>query len=430
MSTINIVGMISLDVMWLPKTESKMRLGGIVHACRTLWALGVSYNVYFFAPNYLINHAIQYLKNMNANIVKPIGVILENPAVMLIGNPDETKDQHYEYLMSEHQTIDYTGLDEIPQTNEDFIVFVGEYDLSKIFNKIKGKIHLDIANNSTHKPQKLSSIITSTSSKQFLETGTKNPDHFLKQLQNDWSADIAILKENRGGSRIFTSQGRFEITAQVTPIIHSVGVGDCYNTAFVALLKTETVQTAATLASWFAAEYAKTTFPEIFKTNVQNILQTFNHFGCLAEGIYVPWEIREKLNIYIAAPDFDYLDCSEIDNIYQTLKYHNFSPHRPIKENGQFSEKCSQQDALTMHENDINLLNKCQIIVAVYSQFDSGTFVEIGYARALGKHVILYDPKQESMNLMVNYIINKKIISIDAMIMEVFNIANKIKGKL
>lgn len=57
MSKICLIGDILVDVTL--KTEFnplKMRLGGIVHAARALWAMGVEYDVAFFSPSYLDVH--------------------------------------------------------------------------------------------------------------------------------------------------------------------------------------------------------------------------------------------------------------------------------------------------------------------------------------------------------------------------------------
>lgn len=42
----------------------KLRLGGVAHAARGLWAAGVEYSVAVFCPQYLVGEATQYLAKL------------------------------------------------------------------------------------------------------------------------------------------------------------------------------------------------------------------------------------------------------------------------------------------------------------------------------------------------------------------------------
>lgn len=58
MSKFCILGYIFNDVTLKPAATSviKMRLGGIVHAARGMYAVGEEYSVAYFAPSYLDSH--------------------------------------------------------------------------------------------------------------------------------------------------------------------------------------------------------------------------------------------------------------------------------------------------------------------------------------------------------------------------------------
>ena len=52
----------------------------------------------------------------------------------------------------------------------------------------------------------------------------------------------------------------------------------------------------------------------------------------LMEGIRVPWNERVNYPIYMAAPDFDYVDTKKLDVLEESLFYHHFMnrPYFPL----------------------------------------------------------------------------------------------------
>src|SRR5205085_11772199 len=117
--------------------------------------------------------------------------------------------------------------------------------------------------------------------------------------------------------------------------------------------------------------------------------------------VFLPWELRQTLNIYIAAPDFTFINTSHIDELENALRYHNFVPHRPIKENGQMEENASKQRKQELVTNDLELMDQCFLMIAVLLYDDPGTLIEIGFAKAKEIPVIVYDPYKSATNCML-----------------------------
>lgn len=93
MSKICLIGDILVDVTL--KTEFnplKMRLGGIVHAARALWAMGVEYDVAFFSPSYLDVHIRKYLQKVGCYQIFKLGDVKNLPYTILIGEAKEIGD--------------------------------------------------------------------------------------------------------------------------------------------------------------------------------------------------------------------------------------------------------------------------------------------------------------------------------------------------
>ena len=130
---------------------------------------------------------------------------------------------------------------------------------------------------------------------------------------------------------------------------------------------------------------------EKFKENVELIVQNIEDFVEM-EGIRVPWNERVNYPIYMAAPDFDYVDTEKLDILEDSLLYHNFKPRRPIQENGQVNKEMDMNEERAIFAKDMELLSECKIMIATLLYNDQGTLVEIGNYQANGKPIILYDP--------------------------------------
>jgi nucleoside 2-deoxyribosyltransferase len=182
--------------------------------------------------------------------------------------------------------------------------------------------------------------------------------------------------------------------------VNSVGVGDVYDAAFANMLD-QGALAAGTIASFASAAYAQTTEPDIFKKYVQRSLRTGANILAELGGTAIPWEMRPRYEIYLAAPDFSDRFRPEVEHAVAALEYHNFKVRRPVKENAELppnSDKGAIQDA---YQKDIDLLRACRLVFAIPSERDPGTLVEIGLAIELGIPVVTYDPSEQSSNTMV-----------------------------
>lgn len=140
----------------------------------------------------------------------------------------------------------------------------------------------------------------------------------------------------------------------------------------------------------------------------------------------LPWDVRKGINIYIAAPDFDFVDTKPIDFICQALEYHNFTPRRPIKENGQMSKEAGKAERQKLFQSDMALIDSCQMMLAVLLYNDPGTLIEIGVAAEKGMPVLVYDPYSIAENCMLTEIPNVVSTSADQIISELFKYASKL----
>ncbi len=443
-----IIGEVIVDVtLSLDKEEDdKLRFGGVMHAARGLWALEVPYDLLFIAPEYLHDQIVDYALKHGANSAVKIGNVLGSPNIILIENVKETLKQGYRLLLKDCYQCHFISNNIVNYiTNQlesiDILIFPGQYSflgLCEYFRNTEHHFHIDIANgietletlSEVDKSLSIETLIISTSSKIFLDDFKGITRNLVDALIPRITKNL-LFKENRGGARFFQLKNgelsTIEIDCQISPVVHSVGVGDVYNCVYLALRKKyKDLRTSLNYASWIAKAYAKTTYPDNFRKEVRrNLKIPINQINNI-EGVFIPWEKRPQMNIYIAAPDFDYMDIDKINLIKNSLEYHNFTPRLPVRENGQMGVGATEQRKKELGNKDLVILHECQILIAVLLNNDPGTLIEIGYAKGIGKTVLLFDPFKLADNCMLSIVPDFQSTSLDLILLKVFSITSKI----
>lgn len=411
------------------------RLGGIFHAARSCDALNMQYALAYYAPNYLVKDIEKFgIDVLRASNVYCLGNVDKAPNVMLIGQSDESGNQLYENILC--RQAEYISILPLMQVLDDFtptdiIIFPGRYGNARILSELsdyEGKIYIDM-NYDCDDILDLDSIKIQTV---FLSTSSTSFENFFKECSYDnliayfskKNVSQLLIKENRGGSWIYDFSGKtsYEAPAHIGTAIHSVGVGDVYDIAFMSEMSGSNIVDNMAFAAWVSSLYAQTIQQEIFKENTELIVQNIQEFTEM-EGIRVPWNERVNYPIYMAAPDFDYVDTKKLDVLEESLLYHNFKPRRPIQENGQVNKDMDINEERAIFAEDMRLLSECKIMIATLLYNDQGTLVEIGNYQANGKPIIFYDPYLKLDNMFLKnsctYYCKTKSQVIDAVFTEV-----------
>ncbi len=387
----------------------KLRLGGICHAARGLWAANIEYSVAAFCPRYLVDEAESYLFDFGCKEFIWLGDVIGAPNVILIGDVTEVSHQGYEDLMRDTKIVKFQ--DPLPQLDayQKVVVFPGKFDMNTLFSvfaedaQFSIDIAYDVEDLSSLKAfiGRIEAIIISTSSSLFMRLGAENIEELLDEI-NTLSPDVFLLKENRGGSRLFDMQdgGVEEIPAKLSQTANSVGVGDVYSSVMVGLSYKGWVE-AAWRGSQAATVYSQTTFPDDMKRDVQRGFRLSVEVLQALGGTVLPWHDRQTYSIYLAGPDFTYVSKQELDHALDSLTYHNFKVRRPILENGELKRPASEADLQQTYHLDYKLLKECDVVFSVPLDRDPGTLVELGMAIEMGKPVVTYDPRRENENTMV-----------------------------
>lgn len=405
-----VVGEIILDYTVARNGEDcKLRLGGIAHAARGLWASNIPYSAAVFCPKYLVGEAKKFLVAHGCGDFYWLGDVVGAPNVIVIGDVTELSDQEYQDLLRETKEIQYQS--PLPNLSafKKAVVFPGKYDFEVLQGllapdaMIAVDVAYDVAELSALYPlrEQIRAIIVSTSSPLFLRIGGDDFSAFIAEASR-LSPDVILLKENRGGSRLFNlSDGTVEeIPASLGKTRNSVGVGDAYSAVMVGFSEKGWCE-AAWRGSQVATAYSQTTYPDDLKRDVLRSFEVAVSKLQALGGTRLPWHDRQKFSIYVAGPDFSYTHKPEYDQAVSSLLYHNFRVRRPVLENGELERPAGRLDMSATFASDRQLLMECDLVVAIPLERDPGTLVEVGMAIELGKPVITFDPRQENDNTMV-----------------------------
>ena len=405
-----VVGEIFVDFTVTPTgIENKLRLGGVTHAARGLWSTGTPYAVAAVCPEYLRDSAESYLDAFGCAEFIHLGQVLGAPNVMVIGDPIEVGDQGYEELLREEKAILLNAVASQLSAYQDILIFPGSYDLHKMHQMLPNtaRTHLDIAYDVRFVEdlldicEMIETILISTSSALFVELGRKGINE-LSEALNPLSPNTIVLKENRGGSRVYRCADKTieHVPALLGTTVNSVGVGDVFSACYVNFLG-EGSRSASHKAARISSAYAQTLYPDVFKKYVERALKLTVDEMCEMGGTSLPWEERKKQQIYLAAPDFSYGDRRAVDEAIRSLSYHNFRVRRPVQENGELPKDAGIADLQVTYRKDVDLLCECSLVFAVPTGRDPGTLVEIGLAIQMGIPVVVFDPANECRNTMV-----------------------------
>lgn len=424
-----------LDI--LHKQTPLVRLGGIFHAARAFYACDSKYSIAYYAPLYLERDVETFAFELGAQHSFKLGNIDHSPNVLLISDSTESGFQGYCNIVKD-QAVYYPpeNIEEIISIVQptDVLLFPGRFDNLLILNALKNdqrRLHIDLHYDCESLLDTFSgcidTIFTSTSSSLF-----QNHCHGtlagIKMHFKDQDIIRFVVKENRGGSYMYNvaADELIEAPSYVVNTMHSVGVGDVFDSVFLVNELMHGAQKALRYAALVAAWYAETMDVNIFRANV---LYTNHHIDeeFTLMGIRLPWDIRSEKNIYIAAPDFPDVNTVKIDHLVNCLQYHNFKTRRPVQENGLATPDMSVKDEQAMYRKDIDLLYECDILIAVLLYNDPGMLVELGMFKQMMKPTILYDPYSICDNLFVKQTPDYMCKTVEEVISSVFQCLGKVQ---
>ena len=429
-----VLGEVFVDV-FIDSVEknSIVRLGGIFNSIRAFSIAEFNYYLAYYSPSYLKEDISNYSELLGVKDKINLGIIESCPNVNIINEYKESKSIKYDLILRDQKKVNSNFSDKnlkefiVNNNISDIFIYPGSFDsisLLKLFQEMSLNIHIDFHYQSEDIIQNLSNPIKiaylSTSSSLFLNRCKGSFKETLK-IFNAKICEKLIFKENRGGACCYNNLTNTLTTTSsfIGKTKHSVGVGDCFNSIFCFLQYTNNTKTSLKLAAYCASIYAQTYSYDEFRLHCQTVINNKNDYLDLI-GKRLSWDERKKLHIYIAGPDFPGQKTNLFDDLEVSLRYHNFNPHRPIKENGLSLLSLNEQERQEIYYKDLALLEKCSMLIAVLLFNDPGTLIEIGFYSSHNKKVILFDPFRKAENLFLIKSVNKICYSLDEVIETLF----------
>lgn len=200
-------------------------------------------------------------------------------------------------------------------------------------------------------------------------------------------AEVVIIKMGPRGAFVWTPTGTTQVPSYRTSRVWKIGSGDCFAAHFANAWMHDrlTPSDAAEVASRATAYYCETRgFPSKEKLSTRN---------------YPPVELsanylsgKQPRQVYLAGPFFDLMQIWMVEQSQANLRnlgLRVFSPYHDIGLG-------SAEDVVAQ---DLDAIVASDIVFAITDGLDAGTVYEIGYARALGKPVVVYSEREGAEHL-------------------------------
>ena len=231
------------------------------------------------------------------------------------------------------------------------------------------------ANGSTAKH--LALILNRHEASLFLNAQDKTVEELAAGLAQAEKAEVVVIKMGPMGALVY-HEGQFsQVPAYHTDRVHKIGSGDNFVAHFAygwleaGLSPHEAADSASRATAYFC----------------QN--QGFASARRLSQFDPAPLRVSQRYRdgsrpkIYLAGPFFSLAQLwlvEEARNTFLAMGLRVFSPYHDVGHG-------SAEDVV---HKDLDAIHECELMFAIGDGLDSGTVFEMGYAKALGKPVVMY----------------------------------------
>lgn len=199
-------------------------------------------------------------------------------------------------------------------------------------------------------------------------------------------AEVVIVKMGPEGAFVWTPSGVAQVPAYRTKSVWKIGSGDCFVAHFANAWMNDGLSPAdaATVASRATAYYCE--------TRGLPTRDAIANFVAEPVALSAGYLAGQQRTIYLAGPFFDLMQIWMVEQARGHLREMGLKVFSPYHDVGLGSaEDVVGKDLEAIHASDL--------VFAITDGLDTGTIYEIGYARALGKPVVVYSERHRGENL-------------------------------
>lgn len=218
-------------------------------------------------------------------------------------------------------------------------------------------------------------------------TGKTGAAAMLRELYRIDDPEVVVLKCGPKGTIVSTAKGKVTtIPPLITPNVFKLGSGDVFSAffAWAWMVEAFSAHKSAELAAQATAYYVSTRTLPIPKTFIADNREYKTRFADL------PPKMNQK--VYLAGPFFTMTQRWLVEEARLYIAEGGVDVFSPVHDIG-------HGPADKVAKADLRAIRQCHVVYAIVSGFDPGTMFEIGYARAIGKPVIVYVENEKSEDL-------------------------------
>jgi nucleoside 2-deoxyribosyltransferase len=231
------------------------------------------------------------------------------------------------------------------------------------------------------KANHLALVLNSYEAQAMANAWGRPPNECAQIIAGQQNAEVVVVKMGAAGALVWTAGKAQTVPAYRTTNVWKIGSGDCFVAYFAHAWMHErrSPQEAAAFASRATAYYCETT-----QMPTPADLATFNPAQVQVSEAF---KGGAKRQVYLAGPFFDLAQLWMIEEARRNLREAGlkvFSPYHDI----------GLGRAVDVVEQDLKGIRQSDIVFAIADGLDAGTIYEIGYARAIGRPVVVYSERE------------------------------------
>lgn len=217
----------------------------------------------------------------------------------------------------------------------------------------------------------------------FLLTGKRTVCEIGKVLK-DAGADVVVVKQGSRGASLFTLGGERHLPAYRTDKVWAIGSGDVFAATFAHFWaeRKASPEEAADNASLASAYYCSTQVLPI-----PTELYAEDSFQPSRLSLRDPRSSEPAPLVYLAGPFFTMAERWMVENARSALLNQGLQVFSPLHDVG-------HGVASDVVPEDIDAIERSDVVFALVDNLDPGTLFEIGYARAMDIPVVAFVQKE------------------------------------
>jgi len=219
-----------------------------------------------------------------------------------------------------------------------------------------------------------------------------------RSLLTSQKADVVVIKNGSKGAVIVEKDNYKEIPVYQTHSVWPIGSGDVFSAVFAWqwAIEHSSPYDAAIIASRYTATYCQSKLLPL-PSSPENLLAITTR--------------TSSKKIYLAGPFFTMSQRWLINEFRTSLTDFGNEVFSPYHEVGVVQLQDIKSGSIPIAEKDLKGLRQADLILAILCDSDPGTLFEIGYAKAIGKEVIIFSENIKEADLLMLYGTQCTIIS-------------------